>query len=97
MNDLEATCDRILASFDAKKDIATAKRCIRELVRAIGPGFHPDTRFDEYVDSSGAALFAADMAARLDAGFELLLSTLESAGIDPCAVALPTQRRLFTG
>jgi hypothetical protein len=96
MNDLVTTCDRILASFAAKKDIATAKRCIKELARAVGPGFHPDTRFDEYVDSSGAAIFAADVAARLDDGFELLLATLDSAGIDPCEVALPVQRRLLS-
>lgn len=95
MNDLEVTCDRILASFAAKKDIATAKRCIRELVRAIGPGFHPDTQFGEYVDPSGTAIFAADVAARLDDGFELLLSTLEFAGIDPCEIALPVQRRML--
>jgi hypothetical protein len=95
MNDLEATCDRILASFASKNDLATAKRSIRDLVRAIGPGFHPDTRFDKYVDSTGAAIYAADVAANLDDSFELLLSTLESAGIDPCEVALPVQKSLL--
>lgn len=33
----------------------------------IGMGFHPDTRFTEYVDGAGARLFTDEQARTLDA------------------------------
>lgn len=97
MNTFEIACEAIFAKFAERRNLRAAKRCVRELVRAIGPGFHPDTQFGDYVQGDGNALFEPDVADRFDTDFEQVLTILEAAGVDPCEVGLPIQRRLLEG
>lgn len=72
-----------------------AKRFIRTLVRQIGPGFHPDTPMSTYVRSDNRRLFLRRDAVQFDDALATAYEILERVGIDPCAVALPVQRRLL--
>ncbi len=62
-------------------DLATAKLCLRNLVRVIGRSFCPNRSFAEYV-TDGAPTFAPDVAAKLDADFAGLLVMLRGQGQD---------------
>ena len=76
----------------------TNRDCIRHvqrLVRWIGPGFHPDTEFQEYVDEEGERLFDCATCAALEADLSRAWATLDAAGIGIYAVAAPVQRRML--
>lgn len=64
-------------------------------MKAIGPGFHPDTPFSEYEIPDGTPLFDADAARQMEEIFGQLIVTLSDQGVDPCEVALPIQRALL--
>lgn len=73
-----------------------AKRHLRSLVRWVGPGFHPDTDFHDYVlTDTGERSYEPSAADALNADLNSAVRILEAAGIDPCAVAMPVQRRLL--
>jgi hypothetical protein len=76
--------------------IDDCKRHIRELVRWVGPGFHPDTDFHDYViaDTGRRSYDPADADA-LNADLDRAVELLDAAAIDPCAIGLPVQRRLL--
>jgi len=48
-------------------DTATAIEFVRWCVKEIGPGYHPDTPFGDYVDVVGRPCFSAIEAKTLDA------------------------------
>lgn len=79
----------------AHATLPSAQECFRQLVITIGPGFHPDTRLDDYVHPDGSTLFTDSEIASLTPGFEQLLDLLDDSGVDPCEIALPVQRRLL--
>lgn len=70
---------------------------LKDIARWIGPGFHPDTRFDDYVTTDGqrviGPLFDDETAKRLQADFDEVYDTLVAEGLDPCEIAFPIQRR----
>lgn len=74
-----------------------AKPQLRNLVRTVGTGFHPDTRFEEYVYTNEPTrrLFSSDEVTELNATLDDCVAILEAEGIDPCAVALPVQRAML--
>lgn len=45
---------------------AEAEEFIRETVQNIGMGYHPDSRFEDYVDDNGKRLFSDDEAEELN-------------------------------
>ncbi len=73
-------------------DRETAIDFVAACVIQIGPGYHPDTSFAEYVDRIGGPLFGESHSAKLDrvtrAGFWFLKDHLYD-------VAARHQRRLF--
>jgi hypothetical protein len=75
---------------------ADALRFMRELTKAIGPGFHPDTPAADYVSAqSDVVLFTNDQALRIDADIDRAFCLLESAERDPYQIAHRVQRRLL--
>jgi hypothetical protein len=73
----------------------TAAQFVRELTRWVGPGFHPETDFHEYVSGDGSRSYSSQVADELNAEFESAASMLEAHGIDPCEIGLPEQRKLI--
>jgi hypothetical protein len=67
------------------------------MVRYIGPGFHPDSDFCDYVSEDGKRLFTAAQCKAFERDLRRSWVALESAGIEIYAVALPVQRRLLLG
>ena len=87
-----------LAVFDPFPIEATsveAAAWVRQLVRLIGAGFHPDHCFDEYVRGDGTRLFSWAECGTLAMGLNRTWAILDRAGIDLYGVALPVQRRLL--
>lgn len=80
----------------ANATAAQARVWVHRLVRLIGPGFHPDTPFSDYTDQGGMPLFASVERAMLEKGLAAACQTLNRAGIDVYAVALPVQRLMLT-
>jgi len=69
---------------------------MRVVTKAIGPGFHPDSPADDYVDTTtNQPLFTPDHARQLDADIERASTLLEAVGRDPYAIAGRVQRRLL--
>ena len=58
------------------------------MISAIGYGFHPDTRFADYVDSEGKPTFSARDAVRLDIMMERVFHVAEEEGFDVYELAL---------
>jgi len=76
--------------------IEDAKEHIRALVRWVGPGFHPDTDFHAYVVAdTGVRSYEPLTADGLNADLDRATAILTTAGIDPCAIGFPVQRRLL--
>lgn len=70
---------------------------IRKLTRWVGAGFHPHTPFSEYVRPDGSRSFDSATCAKLQGDLAIAAATLDGAGIDVCAVALPVQRAILLG
>lgn len=80
-----------ISTAPAVTDAASAVAFVRWCCRSIGPGFHPDTPFTDYVEGGdGSPTFAdadaASLQARMNAAFGLL--------DDPSAVALDEFERM---
>lgn len=73
-----------LSQMPVVTDAASAGRFIRWCCRAIGPAFHPDASFRDYVEAGGRQTFSADEAARLDAQLAAAFGFLP----DPYAIGL---------
>jgi len=58
-----------------QNDEQTAKAWIRDAVRRIGPGFHPDTRADQYVvDKTKQRIFDGEDAAAFDESMDWIIN-----------------------
>ena len=68
---------------------------MRELVRFVGPGFHPDTAFEDYVRPDGTGSFDAPTCTRLSGEMGRAWDCLSQHGVDVYRVALPVQRKLL--
>ena len=66
-----------------------AEHFVRWAARDIGLGFHPDTRFADYVDLSGSRLFSDDTAKRCDD----YMADSFGFGMDPYQVAIDEWER----
>lgn len=71
------------------RDTESAEAFIRWCCREIGIGFHPDTRFKNYVEASGAATFDDASASRLEREISWAFNFLD----DPYKVALDELKR----
>lgn len=94
MDEIPAAPVMITAAATAKEAI----RFVRGLVRHIGPGFHPDSSMDDYVDrDTGAALLTTGEAQSLQTGLNHAWRILDKAGIEIYRVALTVQRQILAG
>ncbi len=60
------------------KDLASAKSTLREIVKFIGLGFHPDNMCEDYVDSvASEPIFLNFEAANLDVNLDLISDYLD--------------------
>ncbi len=76
---------------------AEAARYVRKLVRFMGPGFHPDERFQDYVQiGTGEPVLTASECKQLDRGLAMAKRILEGAGMDVYAISLQVARRLLS-
>ncbi len=75
--------------------VKDAIRWVRNLVRYIGPGFHPDSAFDDYVMDDGSACFTPEERGVLETGLAQAWGLLDEAGIEIYRVALTVQRRML--
>lgn len=75
---------------------AQASKWVHTLVRFVGPGFHPDTLFNEYVKvEDGSRSFTPAECLKLQQDLSQAWSILDCAGIDIYSVALPIQRQML--
>lgn len=80
-------------SHTANAEIAA--EWVRDLVRFIGPGFHPDSRFSDYVTDHGRRCFTPKESRFPEGEMKLTCEILEQAGIEIYAVALPVQHQML--
>jgi hypothetical protein len=69
-------------------DRATAEQFVKACVAEIGLGFHPDTRFEDYVDAGGNRVFSDAEAERLN-----LMADRAAGFVDMYAIGLDEMRR----
>lgn len=73
-----------------------AEDLVRLLVYWVGPGFHPDTDFNQYVTAStGGRSFPPVQADRLNAKLEQAITVLSVGGQDVYDIAAPVQHALL--
>jgi hypothetical protein len=80
----------LLRIDDAKSALSFARWCVDN----VGPGFHPDTNFGDYIDAEGKPLFSASEARTLDRMLDAALSYSEDAFYK---VAARRQRQYLRG
>lgn len=68
---------------------------VRRLVRFIGPCFHPDQDFEQYLRGDGQRLFAPVECDRLAKNLKRAWVIFDHAGVDLYGIALPVQRRML--
>lgn len=73
-----------LAQMPEVADAATAEAFIRWCCRNIGPAFHPDTGFQDYIEADGSHTFTDEEAALLDARLTAVFKFVA----DPYAIGL---------
>ena len=73
-----------------------AVRYVRALVRWIGPGFHPDEDFHEYVNiETGKHILGIDQATRLNRELDRAVDLLDRVGVEVYEVAIRVQHRVL--
>jgi len=86
-------CEPVLG---ANPDASEAREYVESLVRWIGPGFHPDSDFADYVHAkTGSILFTATQAAHLNWSLERAIEVLQHQDDDVYDIALPIQRAML--
>ena len=74
-----------------------AEEFIRSLVRWAGPGFHPDTDFNDYVTAdAGIRSYPVAQADRLNSALDRAIAVLGRGDEDVYDIAAPVQRALLT-
>ena len=79
--------------FPVVLSVKSAVKYIRELTRWVGPGFHPDEDFHDYVKHDGQRSYSDQEANELNSELEAAASMLEFHGIEPCRIGLTVQRK----
>lgn len=95
MNRIESSCMRIFDQFRENPSVDSAKRCMTDLTETIGPGFHPDTPFSDYIDENWSPLFEVERSEYLDRALDEVMSILRYFEVDSYDVANEVQRRLL--
>lgn len=86
----------IRPKFPAGLTVKSAIRYLRDLARWVGPGFHPDTDFHDYINiDTGERSYTCKCANELKAELKAVLSLLEIHRIDPCRIGLTIQRMMI--
>ena len=75
--------------------VKDAIRWVRNLVRFVGPGFHPDSSFCDYVTDDGVNSFTPKECRFLERELTHAWDVLDKAGVEIYRVALTVQRRLL--
>lgn len=79
-----------------KADGSDAVRYVRALVRWVGPGFHPDEDFHNYVNAeTGRHSFGIEQATRLNSELARAIDLLDSVDVEVYGVAIRVQHRLL--
>lgn len=78
-----------LTKWHRENDLEGAKTLVRDLTRIIGPGFHPDTDINDYVNGDGTPTFETDLANELQLALTDASAVMEKANIDPCDECWP--------
>lgn len=77
---------------------AEAETFVRDLVQWVGPGFHPDTDFNDYVCSgTNARSYSKVQAARLNVALDRAVAALELCEEDVYDIAAAVQHALLAG
>jgi len=77
---------------------ADAAEFVRTLVRWVGPGFHPDTDFNDYVHcGNGTQSFPPHQADRLNREIDRAIVVLEQYEENIYDIAAPIQYSLLAG
>lgn len=93
---IQATARRLAKRIDEGGKLTTqeAETFIRDCVRQIGIGFHPDTAFQDYTNEKGERLFAKLNYGNLNLVMDHVASTLEDRMYE---IGLEEQRKLAEG
>jgi hypothetical protein len=75
--------------------VKDAIRWVRSLVVFVGPGFHPDSSFRDYVTDDGVRSFSPAECCFLEEQQAKACGILDKAGVEIYRVALTVQRRLL--
>jgi hypothetical protein len=78
-----------------KANVKDAIRWVRNLVVFVGPGFHPDSSFHDYVTDDGVSSFSQAECRFLEREMARAWKILDKAGVEIYRVALTVQRRLL--
>lgn len=91
----EVPCEPDLSEAPSATEAAAF---VRELVRWIGPGFHPDTDFNDYVQhETKTRSYPQRQAERLNAGVDRAVAALNLCQEDVYDIAAPVQYTLLAG
>lgn len=74
-----------------------ARFFVQQLVRLIGPGFHLDTKFEEYVDENGEILFGLEDAQTLNLDLVKAMDVFDKNEADGYSIGLDEQREVLYG
>lgn len=84
--------------LEDKPSKTEAAAFVRALVRWVGPGFHPDTDFNDYVrGETSARSYSKKQAARLNAKLDRAIAALSQGDEDVYEIAAPVQHDLLAG
>ena len=85
----------IKPDFSPVANLESAKVFLEGITRMIGPGFHPEEDFRNYVNPENIRCFTDEVADDLNRSMELVYSVMGEYGIDPCDVAHPIQMKMI--
>ena len=89
-------CKPLLPILPVSPTPSQARTWLRAVVRAIGPGFHPDTDPSDYLDrTSGTRLFSRREAARLGRGLRAAEAILAGSRCDIYETCARVQQKLL--
>ena len=74
-----------------------ARFFVQQLVRLIGPGFHLDTKFEEYVCENGENVFGLENAQALNLDLIKAMDVFDKNGADGYSIGLDEQRKVLYG
>ena len=84
-----------LDPLPAGPELPQAVAWVKDLVRFVGPGFHPDTPFEDYITHDGVPSFTPRQCILLKTGLQRAWGVLDAAQKDLYAVTFRVQRLLL--